>query len=246
MSSEVKVLDIEAHLGKVRNRVALVGVELEGAWITLPDGVVQVEPDGSVFNRRTPVGTKYCGELPVGPVPPTAIGALMMSHYPHKVNHTCGMHVHMSFNTLWHYQLLMIPEYQETMLHYLTLWAKTKKTFKEGHHIWGRLAGESPYCRKEFWPDLQSSTKRKNHNMNVPGHRYTAVHYCGRQGTIEVRVLPMMPKVKLAIQAVQQVVDITNACLYVLGKANKNRVIGTQEVVLPNNMIYSETVVQEL
>jgi hypothetical protein len=242
--SKVKPLDIEKYLGKVKNRVALVGVELEGGWVELPKGVAALEHDGSVFNGRIPAGVKYIGELPIGPALPAGIAELIRVNHPQKVNNTCGMHVHMSFDTLWYYHLLMVPEYQETILEYLTRWAIEQK-IKESHCIWSRLKGESRYCRKEFWPDAQSGNKRKTHNMDGVGHRYTHVHYCGRQSTIEIRTLPMMDKVKVGTSAVQRVIDITNACLYVLGKkAGRNNT--SAQVTLPDNIVYEETIIEQM
>ena len=240
----VKPLDLDPYLGKVKNRVTLAGVELEGGWITLPPGVAALEHDGSVFNGRIPAGAKHIGELPIGPVMPAGIAELLKVNYPQKINHTCGMHVHMSFDTLWHYHLLMVPEYPVTMLHYLRKWA-TAAGLKETHPIWARLNNESRYCKNEFWPDRQASNKRKDHNMEVPGHRYTHVHYCGRQNTIEIRTLPMMEKFKSAVNAVHQVIQITNGCLYVLGKKAGRK--GTAaKVQLPDNMIYEETIIENV
>lgn len=244
MSENVKPLNLDAYLGKIKNRIALVGVELEGGWITLPPGVQNLEHDGSVFNGRLPAGVKYIGELPLGPAIPAAIDELMRINHPQKVNATCGMHVHMSFDTLWYYHLLMVPEYQKTMLHYLTLWAQERK-FKDSHHIWGRLRGESRFCQDKFWPDAQASTKRKGHDQNAHGHRYTHVHYCGRQNTIEIRTLPMMDTLKTAISAVHRVLDITNACLYVLGTQVKRDTSETK-VSLPNNFVYEETIIEQV
>lgn len=243
MSSSAKPLNLDAHLGKVKNRVALVGVELEGGWVTLPPGTLQLEHDGSVFNGRLPAGVKYIGELPIGPAIPAAIGELIRINHPQKVNATCGMHVHMSFDTLRYFQLLMVPEYQKTILHYLTLWAKDK--LKDTHHIWPRLRGESRFCQDQFWPDAQAATKRKGHDQNTPGHRYTHVHYCGRQNTVEIRTLPMMDTVKTAQSAVQQVIDITNASLYVLGK-EAEREKGATKISLPDNLVYEETIIEQI
>jgi hypothetical protein len=241
---KAKPLDISAHLGKVKNRVALVGVELEGGWVELPPGVMALDHDGSVFNGRMPAGVKYIGELPLGPALPAGIAELIRINHPQKVNATCGMHVHMSFDTLWYYHLLMVPEYPATILHYLKEWA-TEQKFKDTHHIWPRLRGESRFCKDEFWPDAQAATKRKDHNQDRAGHRYTHVHYCGRQNTIEIRTLPMMDKIKTAVNAVHRVIDITNACLFALGtKVVKER--AAERIALPDNMIYEETIIERL
>jgi hypothetical protein len=241
----VKPLDIEPYIGKVKNRVALVGVELEGAWIQLPPGVAALEADGSVFDGRRPAGANHVGELPVGPVLPAGLKDLLRVNYPQKINHTCGMHVHMSFDTLWHYHLLMVPEYPVTVVEYLKKWA-TAAGIKDTHPIWPRLRHESRYCQNEFWPDAQAVRKDKGHNQEQHGHRYTHVHYCGaRLNTIEIRTLPMMEKFKTAADAIHQVIAITNASLYILGRKTGKK---TQQskISLPDNMVYEETIIEQL
>jgi hypothetical protein len=241
----VKPLNIDVYLGKQKNRVALVGVELEGGWVKLPPGINTLEPDGSVFAGRKPAGVNFIGELPIGPILPAGIAELVRIHHPQKVNATCGMHVHMSFDTLRDYQILMVPEYQKTMIHYLTLWAQDQK-FKPEHHIWGRLRGESVFCQDKWWPDAQASTKRKGHDQHVHGHRYTHVHFCGRQNTIEIRTLPMMDALKTAVSAIHRVIDITNACIYLLRLQEKRDGGSVTNVGMPAGMIYEETVIEEL
>lgn len=236
---KIKPLDIDGILGKPKNRITRMGVELEGAWKSLPQGAV-LEPDGSVFRGERPDGYRS-GELPIGPMQPGAMPKFMKKYYPHKVDATCGMHVHMSFENLRHYMCLMVPEYQETIIEYLERWAKSEG-FKEGHHIWARLAGKSVFCQKKFWPDLQVNFKGKDHDQARPGHRYTIVHYCGRQLTIEIRVLPMMATVDQAIRGIQQVIDITNASLVLLGKEEK--IVGKLE--LPGGDVYEEYLEERL
>jgi hypothetical protein len=209
-------LDIESLYGHCRNRIARVGVELEGGWKDMTPGIA-FENDTSVFKdaktgtQKLPAGISYAGEIPVGPFVPAVIGKAITKYYPDKVDSTCGLHVHMSFESLLHYGWLMVPEYQETILEYLIRWAK-KEGFPDDHHIWTRLKGQSTYCQKKFWPDEQVKAK-KDHDRERFGHRYTVVHYCGRQNTIEVRVLPMMTTPVQSIRAVKEVLRITNACL---------------------------------
>jgi hypothetical protein len=227
----LEFLNIDKLLGQPKNRVKKAGVELEGGWLVLPPGVA-LERDGSVFGDIHPPGYR-CGELPIGPMQPAAVSKLMKKYYPAIVDRTCGMHMHMSFATLRHYQWLMEEEFQETILEYLSRWAKVEGFPKE-HHIWERLSGESVYCQKKFWPDEQVGWKgRKDHDQHRHGHRYTAVHYCGRYNTIEIRVLPMMKTVDQAIRALNEVIKITNAALVLLSKKNK----GVKDVLRVDNHI---------
>lgn len=240
MTVTAKPLDVDNVLGKIKNRVARIGVELEGGWKELPPGV-NLDADGSVFRGNYDLLAQYpardkSGELPIGPIQPAALASYMTKYYPHKVDHTCGMHVHLSFKHLLHYQWLQVPEYQETLIKYLTNWAKAGN-FPPKHHIWGRLSGNNQFCLKAFWPDMQISKKSKEFGRDGEGHRYTMVHYCGRLNTIEVRVLPMMQTVEQAIRGVQQVIDITNACLYKLGR-NEEKISG--KVELSGGDLYEE------
>lgn len=241
-----KPLDIDDTLGKPRNRVFRLGVELEGAWKSLPP-LTRLEADGSVYRdpatgqKKMPAG-HTTGELPIGPIQPITMPKFMRKYYPHQVNNTCGMHVHMSFESVWHYALLMVPEYQDTIVEYLTRWAK-KEGFPPAHHIYGRLRGESVFCQNQFWPDAQI-TSQKDHNQQRHGHRYTIVHYCGRQMTIEVRVLPMMETVEQAIRGVRHVIDITNACLAVLGR--KKEVKDRSRIEIAENETYEEYIEEQL
>ena len=106
----VKPLNIDRLLGNCRNRVYRVGVELEGAWRVVPAGT-HLEADGSVFRGNRPPDCQ-AGELPIGPMQPAAMPKFMKKYYPHKVDATCGMHIHMSFENLLHYAWLEVEEYQ--------------------------------------------------------------------------------------------------------------------------------------
>lgn len=216
MAEEKKILEIDDLLGKPKNRIAYMGVELEGGWTKLPVGA-RLEHDGSVFRGQEKVAGRVDGELPIGRFLPMAMPKAVTKYYPQVVDDTCGMHTHMSFQSLLHYHWLMTKAYPDTMIEYLKRWAK-EEGFAPKHHIFERLAGKSLFCQDKYWPDEQIATKRKEHDQAKRGHRYTIVHYCGRQRTIEIRVLPMMDTAGQAVRGLQRILDITNACLMVLGK----------------------------
>lgn len=211
-------------------------MELEGGWQKLPVGT-RLERDASVFHDAPQAGLKV-GELPLGPFVLGQLNQYMRKYYPYKVDETCGLHVHMSFESQLHYGYLAdTPDYQETIVHYLSNWAKDQR-LPEKHSIWERLKGDSQYCQKKFWPYDQMMTSRKDYDKSRKGHRYTIVHYCWtRNGTVEIRVLPMMDTVDLAISAVRCIVDVTNAYLMV---CDKKHVIEKGEVILSSGAMYEE------
>lgn len=216
-----KPLEVEKILArpKFKDRIYRVGVELEGGWLKVPEGV-ELEHDGSVRGLVGPMDPerKVRKHLSVGELASTALEVSKIDNwiqqsYPHAVNHTCGLHVHMSFRNAWYYQLLMVPEYQATVVYQLHKWAETEKLAGD-HPIWPRLRGESDFCQLEFWAQMQAACSKKDYSRNKPGHRYTAINYCaGQHDTVECRILPMMETAELAIKAVHRVLDITNACL---------------------------------
>ena len=223
MSTHHKPLEIDRILSspKLKNRVYRVGVELEGGWTKLPAGV-NLEHDGSVHipSQNGPDGRPVrfsAGELSSVALEPEKLDPWMEQSYPQIVNETCGLHVHQSFLSAWHYQLLMVPEYQATVIEYLKRWAKDEG-LEDSHPIWPRLEGKSEFCKLEYWADLQASVTKKDYRRDKPGHRYTAINYCAEQHeTIECRVLPMMKTAAQGIRAVHRVLQITNAVLLIKG-----------------------------
>jgi hypothetical protein len=220
------VLDIDAKLHKTRNRIYRVGVELEGGWTKLPEGVSALIPDGSVqfpvaeaYNQTQTRRILEVGELPS----PTLIleskkaedltlEKWLSSHYPQKVNSSCGMHVHMSFQNAFQYQRLMVEEYMWTIGEYIRRWGVANQIPLD-HPLWNRLAGNSTYCTFNFYPDVQAQNAQKRfHHDN--GNRYTVIHYCfTRLGTIECRLLPMFDNWVTSLSAIREVLAITSAFL---------------------------------
>lgn len=242
MSKERKILNIDDFLANPSgNMVEKVGVELEGLWKKVPDGV-KLEGDASVFRGNRPPGYQ-AGEIPIGPVDVAILPKFLKKYYPSKIDATCGMHVHMSFKTGWRYRALMEPDFQDTIIEYLTRWAKDEG-FPESHHIWPRLRGENEYCQYKFWPDEQAQSP-KDYDHHRKGHRYTIINYCGRYNTIECRVLPMMDTVEQAARAIKRVINITNGSLLILGKRRGDvKVSGRLE--LPGGEVYEEFLEAEI
>lgn len=237
MNNSQPTLNITPLLHKVRNRVYRVGVELEGGWTKLPKGIKKLEHDGSVVFPASEMIDNIAGiykfqkgELPSPALIPTGVGSdnkltlerWMRSHYADKINSTCGMHCHMSFANAFQYQSLMREEFLWTMVTYLKQWADQaviRGVLPKDHWFFDRLAGKSEYCQLQFFADGQAQRTRKDHDHHGKDHRYTAIHYAfSRLGTIEVRLLPMMPNVDLAIELIRETMAITSAFLVTVAK----------------------------
>lgn len=215
-----KPLNLDDVLGKPKNRIARVGIELEGGWNPAPVEA-KIERDSSVFHDlgddgnigRTKLPGWKVGEIPIGRILPAQVRAALKKYYPQKIDKSCGMHVHLGFESMLHYSYLMEPEYQATVLYYLTLWAKGEGLVTT-HPIWDRLAGKDVYCQPKFWPDEQIKNVRKDYDKARTGHRYTILNYAyGRYKTIECRVLPMMETPEQAYKVIKVLLDVTNASL---------------------------------
>ena len=211
-----KSLDLSGSKGKSPIRIYRIGFELEGGWTKLPPGTRGLQHDGSVqIERGLGETALVTGELANGPMSMQEWEGWLKTHYPQKVNQTCGMHVHLSPRTALAYSRLMDPCYPGTVVEYFKKWA-THKGLSNDHPIWPRLKGKSIYCQHLYMADDQVRNVTKDHNQQRPGHRYTVINYChGRYGTVECRLLPMMDTTKEAISMVQELVDITNAFLKV-------------------------------
>jgi len=216
---------LEKVLGKAKNRIHRIGLELEGGWRTAPP--TKVVRDGSVVidNAYYP-DVRLIGEIQSPPLTTSEREGSSHVHYiewmkanhPAYVNATCGMHVHMKMKSALTYQRLMEPSYPATVIEYVKRWARGNKIAK-GHPIWSRLAGKSEYCQHKYFPVEQSTVTDKDYNHHRHGCRYTVVNYCwSRWGTVEVRLLPAFDDVGVAISAIQAVLDLTNAYLLVTAK----------------------------
>jgi len=225
------VLNLDRYLGKVKNRVSRVGIELEGGWVTIPNGR-NIVGDGSVFRHLTSAQKfemverriALKGELPSEIMLPGHMSAWIKKYYPAYVNESCGLHVHMSFTNLQMYAALMVQEYPTTVVAYLTKWAQQEE-FDPKHPIWSRLQGDNEYCQHKFWPHLQVKDNHKDYDHNRVGCRYTHIAYRhGTHKTIECRLLPMFDDAKQSVRAVRYVIDITNASLVVLRRKREEKI----------------------
>lgn len=239
-------------LNGVVNRVALVGIELEGGWDgpvageeIIGDGSVHFDPapaprrlatilaeDAAAAAQRTQqpiISPKYRkGEIASkNGMPVEMLADWMKQCYPQHVNHTCGLHVHMSFFHRLNYSRLLVPEFTPFIIESLKQWG-TRACVPDDHMFWNRLNPEHPWtrehCRHEYLGDNQVTVKRKDYNSRGTDHsRYTFINYCdGQHRTIECRGLPMFGTtgqlvtthdIEAATLAVMEVVNATNRYL---------------------------------
>lgn len=217
-----KFVNLDSRLGKVRSRIYRCGVELEGGWDRLPTGYQwgSSNRDSSVHVQNG----EFIGEIPSPILAPTdglkdclGMPTWMKKFYPPYIDASCGMHCHMSFRSMLQYQRLMdSSEFMWTVVEYLRRWAE--KNLPAGHCFFDRLSGKSEYCQLKFHPDLQVQKVRKEFDHFGHGHRYTVLNFDKRKDTIECRVIPMMPNVKLAIEVIDHLFQIVSAYLVEVGK----------------------------
>ncbi len=227
---------IEVTVRKARNRIKAIGVELEGGWTKNPAPYI-IQRDGSVKDipYYASIGDRYqgpeddgiAGELPSPPLDvrkgfEAKAEPWIRKYYPVAINHTCGMHVHMSFQRLLHYMYTMRSEYPATVIKEMKKWAEEQKLPQE-HIIWERLAGQSDYCQFVYSGPDQILNKGKDYDKRRVGNRYSVINYSfGRTGTVECRLLPMFDNVELALSAIKRLMDVTNAFFVVTAKREKD------------------------
>lgn len=222
----LKYFDLDIPSITPRNRVAQVGVELEGGWTTIPKGLRREDfiRDGSLDPLQRAHPEAMVNELPSPPLEPDAMAKWMRANWPQIIDETCGMHVHVSFKTSLAYSKVVREEYPGTIVEYFKRWAENERIPKS-NPIWPRLEGKSTYCQHMFFGDLQIANTRKDHDKVRKGHRYTVVNFCWGRGipTAECRLLPMFEDVEQGIRAMREVVNITNRFLAATARQGRRR-----------------------
>lgn len=188
-----------------------IGVELEGGWDAWQDTVdrkaqrrgTRLKGDGSVqvtANTRGEIASRPYKRLP-------ALMRFMDDLYPDHVNHTCGMHVHASFN-LVDYGTLMTPHFY---FYFLLRWQSWGQRLNiRSTEFWSRLKGENNYCLRAFTPYGQ---------LDERASRYGQLNYClNKHGTIECRLLPMFKDKEISKKAVIELLSIYNDYLEQYGQ----------------------------
>ncbi len=135
----------------------------------------------------------------------------MRANYPHAINRTCGMHVHMSFRHLLDYQRLMVREYHDHMVQGIYEWA-VRENLPSEHLLWKRILGLNDFCQDVFRPEQQVNLPEKHANGYFC--RYAVLNYHFKtHKTIELRLLPMFEDVEQGIRAVRRTLNLTEEFL---------------------------------
>jgi hypothetical protein len=208
-----------------RLTIRSIGLEVEGGWMTKR----KVKRDSSVFANKIPTKDNLIpptvGEIVSKPfvviTPKQRIQfgqwkRWLSRHYPHIVDETCGLHVHLKPRTTWQYALCVTPVYQDVIR--LALFGLMETWYKQNrlssvmrYRMAARLHGKNRFCLHEFHAEWQMTQTRHVYQREDGHHRYTMVAYPYKlHGTIEIRVLPMFEDVKLAQEAISLLVRRTS------------------------------------
>lgn len=234
-----------------RNRIHRVGIEVEGGW-TKPGVRSKIVNDGSVFDhgQQFPPSVTHeminagfrVGEIASEPREvikgsATDFRLWMTKFYPQVVDHTCGMHVHVSFPNALLYGRCMSPKFPATIIASFRKWGEEEGLVKD-HPFWPRIMGDNRFCKHEYEAELQVQPTGKDYDQRRLGNRYTAVNYCyGRTTTWECRLLPMFEKVEQGIRAVERLIQTTNA--YLIATAKREPKI-SQNIIIEDSGTFRE------
>lgn len=167
------------------------------------DGSVEIE----VGRAGDPESIRHVGEVRLGPVATLGdLHHLLVQHYPNETNRSCGMHVHMSFRSTIDYERLMKKDLTEFVCDGLIKWGQQmerRRGWTLPSQFYERLRGENTrYCARTYQGSLQVGADGR-------GSRYTVFNYCYTQhGTLECRVLPMMPDAAIAFAAINKLCSL--------------------------------------
>jgi hypothetical protein len=155
--------------------------------------------DGSVDTRAQWDGEIACGPFKVGDLWPDRLATI----WPNEVNDTCGMHVHLGCRTPDVYARFMTPAFEHHLIDWLKRWAREHRIVEP--QFWSRIYGRNYYCQRGFSGDVQANNSRKS-ELRYRVCNYTWLH----KGTLEIRVLPMFASMPIAIDAIREVLRLSN------------------------------------
>lgn len=198
-----------------------IGVELEGGWNFNETRVRELAARfGANFHYDGSVHTGADLNAEISTKPYATVGRLlnaMEEMYPHEVNNSCGMHVHVSFDEHVYGTLMS----QKFYFYFLLRWeAWGKRLNIRNPEFWSRLKGENQYCLRNHAPVGQMTRTSRD------GIRYAHLNYCyALHGTIECRLLPMFKDKAIAGKAIRELVSIYEDYLEEYGKDAQEEMI---------------------
>jgi hypothetical protein len=183
------------------DRIARVGLEVEGAWAHAPAGA-SFHYDGSVSGIAPAEDGRpyrFVGEFVSPPMGTWAdVESWLRGAYPDGFNASCGLHVHTSFKSKRDYARLMDAKFWPVFTARMEAWGRFAG-LGANHRYWARLSGANGFCRKLHTPEIQVRQARKT------GARYTQLNYCfALHKTIECRLFPVFRKPGVSVSAVRE------------------------------------------
>ncbi len=220
---------------------AKVGIEIEGYWKDLPSAQVKALEicesaggfDGSLASdvlcesrcRRSDCAVCGCRGWEFQTAPGSLGEALrqLTALYPDVVGDECGLHMHMSFTEPGSITALACDEFSTYFRTRMRAWADKVKLHADSP-FWGRLEGTNTYCRvNALRGDYnhhgslvdKSGTERFPNSIAEPQTRYRQINFASwsKHKTLEFRLLPMFRDQKLAVSALEEIVDIVESWL---------------------------------
>lgn len=200
-----------------------IGVELEGVFRRAPFNDGSFEKYGSIGSDSTIDDINYDSrtyfEAEVRPrVKDLATLKLIFDkYYPSMTNHTCGMHVHVSFSNSGEYMKFMSRRFYAYFRQRIQAWAKNN--LKDDDLFWDRFNGKNSYCCKFFIPEKQIGDRHHDFQAvdKIQGSRdvrYAALNFCWRRHrTLECRLFPCWSDKNISFSAITELVDIYNSWL---------------------------------
>ncbi len=182
-----------------------IGVELEGGWkgaTPLPSG------------RYSYAGYKLITDISVNGMNDMDWGGeinspklysegglkdFLSKAYPQRVNSSCGMHVHVSFNKHSYYLSLMRSSFHSAMMRRLKLLLKNIEDPEDQSRLQQRVYGKQRFCGGQY----SNLNTIKQYN-STGGQKYSMINYCQKKfDTIEFRGLCMFNKWETSLFAIQ-------------------------------------------
>lgn len=194
---------------KLNKYINAVGVELEGGWKAgrRSGGKISgylLKGDSSVRDIRMDI-TGEVNSLPMSKM--RSIRGYFKYAYPDRTNDSCGLHIHLSFNSNQYYSKLMSSKFYYYFIREMGKYASTLALIDDRVKFHHRLAGRNRYCRKEF--EKSNYVYQVTEEYPSVANRYNIINYSYREfKTIEFRVFPMFSKWQVSYAVSEKLIEL--------------------------------------